>query len=58
LGKAEVGGQMVWNWHESGIHDFSDAMAQGYAAAAFYGIGTGGNATRQIRRLPARRSKR
>jgi hypothetical protein len=43
LGKAEVGGQMFWNWHTvPGRHDFGDCMAQGYAAAAFGGIGTGG----------------
>ena len=42
-GKDEVGGEMVWNWHTvPGKHDFGDAMAQGYALAAFGGIGTGG----------------
>ena len=43
LGKAEVGGQLLWNWHtQPGAHDYSDAMAQGYAMAAYHGIGTGG----------------
>ena len=41
-GKAEVGGQMFWNWHTApGPHDFGDVMAQAYAAAAWCGIGTG-----------------
>lgn len=43
LGKGEIGGQMIWNWHQvPGKHDYCDAMAQGFAAAAFGGIGTGG----------------
>jgi hypothetical protein len=43
LGKGEIGGQMIWNWKTlPGKHDFGDAGAQAYAAAAFGGIGTGG----------------
>ena len=43
LGKGEVGGMMLWNWARiPGKNDFGDAMAQGYAASAYMGIGTGG----------------
>ncbi|MCK9517582.1 MAG: hypothetical protein M0R74_00935 [Dehalococcoidia bacterium] len=43
MGKGEIGGQTIWNWHSlPGKHDFHDAIAQGYALAAFCGIGTGG----------------
>ncbi|MFH1517493.1 MAG: terminase gpA endonuclease subunit, partial [Pseudomonadota bacterium] len=53
LGKAEVGGQMMWNWHtQPGRHDFGDAMAQAYAGAAYGGIGTGGSG---LPRQPRRR---
>jgi len=40
-----LSGGMEWNYLSQnlvGKHDFGDAMAQGYAAAAFAGIGTGG----------------
>ena len=48
LGKGEIGGQLLWNWVTlPGRHDFGDAMAQGYAAAAFGGIGTGGGRPRE-----------
>ena len=41
-GKAEIGGQMFWNWHtQPGPHDYGDVMAQAFAAAAWGGIGTG-----------------
>jgi hypothetical protein len=47
MGKAEVGGLMMWNWHtQPGRHDFGDCMAQAYAAAAWGGIGTGGQVVR------------
>ena len=56
LGKAEVGGDVMWNWHtQPGAHDFGDTMAQGYAAAALYGIGTGGARVRRRRRRPDRK---
>ena len=43
-GKAEIGGQMFWNWHtQPGPHDYGDVMAQAFAAAAWGGIGTGGS---------------
>jgi hypothetical protein len=43
LGKGEVGGTMMWNWKRlPGRNDLGDAMAQGYALAAFVGFGTGG----------------
>jgi len=43
IGKGDVGGQMFWNYHrQPGRNDFGDAMAQGYALAAYEGIGTGG----------------
>jgi hypothetical protein len=43
MGKGEVGGQMMWNFHRiPGKNDFGDAMAQGYALAAYIGIGTHG----------------
>ena len=43
MGKGEVGGQMMWNFHRvPGRNDFGDAMAQGYALAAYMGIGTHG----------------
>ena len=47
MGKGEVGGRMMWNWHTTpGKHDFGDCMAQAYAAAAYGGIGTGGQVKR------------
>jgi hypothetical protein len=36
------GGKIEHTWHNLGRHDFHDAMAQGYALAAFFGIDTGG----------------
>lgn len=51
LGKGEVGGQLLWNWATlPGRHDFGDAVAQGYAAAAFGGIGTGGGVVKEKRK--------
>jgi hypothetical protein len=45
LGRGEVGGKQVWTFaSQPGRHDYGDAMAQGYAAAAWGGIGTGGAA--------------
>jgi hypothetical protein len=44
VGKGDVGGKVVWNYNSvPGKNDFLDAMAQGYALAAFEGIGTGGH---------------
>ena len=44
LGKGDVGGQTFWNFKRlPGRNDFGDALAQGYALAAFgFGIGTSG----------------
>lgn len=43
VGKGEVAGQPVWIWTaQPGRHDYGDAGAQGYAAAAYVGIGSGG----------------
>ena len=43
MGKGDIGGQVFWNYHRTpGRNDFGDAMAQGYALAAYYGIGTSG----------------
>jgi hypothetical protein len=43
LGKGIIAGREVWTFAaQPGRHDYGDAMAQGYAAAAFGGIGTGG----------------
>jgi len=48
MGKGDVGGRMMWNWHTvPGKHDFSDCMSQAYAAAAYGGIGTGGRVVRR-----------
>lgn len=56
LGKGDVGGMMLWNWATlPGKHDFGDCMAQGYAAAAFGGIGTGGGMV-QMRVVTRRRT--
>ena len=56
MGKAEVGGDMVWNWHtQPGPHDYGDCMSQGYAMAAYAGIGTSG---RIVRRKQNRRRVR
>lgn len=42
MGKGEVAGQPVWIWTaQPGRHDYGDAGAQGYAAAAYVGIGSG-----------------
>ena len=47
-GKGDVGGQMFWNWVRApGRNDFGDAMAQGYALAAYGGTGTAGQAQRR-----------
>ncbi len=47
LGKAEVGGAMMWNWtRQPGRNDLGDALAQAYALAAYVGIGTGGRASK------------
>jgi hypothetical protein len=52
VGKGDVGGIMMWNWHTvPGKHDFGDAMAQGYVTAAFDGIGTGGARPRPRREV-------
>lgn len=55
MGKAYVGGQLMYNWHtQPGAHDYGDALAQAYAAAAWGGIGTsGGVAPRQQQRRRA-----
>jgi len=60
IDKAELGGQTVWKWKEQPgvVHDYGDCMAQGFAAAAFYGIGTGGAVIRKTRRMPERKAKR
>ena len=43
MGKGDIGGQVFWNYHRTpGRNDFGDAMAQGYALAAYGGIGTSG----------------
>jgi hypothetical protein len=44
LGKGDVGGLTFWNFKRlPGRNDFGDALAQGYALAAFgFGIGTSG----------------
>lgn len=57
IAKGEIGGQMFWNFHrQPGKNDFGDAMAQGYALAAYCGIGTGGTTVRRIQR-PRRKAK-
>lgn len=55
-GKSEIAGKMAWLFNRTpGKNDGLDATAQGYALAAFYGIGTGDNsAGRQPRRKKAR----
>lgn len=55
-GKAEIGGEMIWNWGRvPGPHDYGDVMAQAYAGAAWGGIGTGGRVahSRQRRKKPS-----
>lgn len=48
MGKGEIGGQMMWNWHTCpGKHDILDAASQGYALAAVIGIGSGGQVVKQ-----------
>ena len=43
IARGEFGGDMEWKWFERpGKHDYFDCMGQGYAAAAYLGIGTGG----------------
>jgi hypothetical protein len=43
-GKADLGAGMRWEWHTnpSGPHDYGDALTMCYVAAAWGGIGTGG----------------
>jgi hypothetical protein len=60
--KGDQGGVTGWRWvTQPGKRDFGDAMAQGYAAAAWGGIGTGGarvtqaprrSVARQVRHIP------
>lgn len=51
LGKGEIGGQMLWNFvRVPGKNDFGDAMAQGYAATAYQGIGTSGGALVKVKK--------
>jgi hypothetical protein len=46
-GKGEIGGAMQWVWHtQPGPHDFGDCMAMAFMAAAWQGIGTGGQVVR------------
>jgi hypothetical protein len=41
MGKADVGGTMLYNWHtQPGKHDFGDCMAMCYAGSAWQGIGS------------------
>ena len=48
-GKADIGGRAVYRWTElPGKHDYHDALAQAYAAAAYLGVGT-------LRRVAPRR---
>lgn len=48
ISKGDVGGQTVWIFNTvPGKHDFLDAAAQGYALAAYNGIGTGGEIIKQ-----------
>ena len=48
IAKGDFGGKLAWKWNETpGRRDFFDAMGQGYAAAAFGGIGTGGTVKRK-----------
>lgn len=57
-GKAEVGGKMVWVYNKApGKNDFLDCVAQGYAAAAFVGIGTGGIIVKPKRYVERRKPK-
>ena len=43
IDKKEIGGRMHWEWHKTpGRNDFGDALAQGFALAAYEGIGTSG----------------
>ena len=52
LGKDVVGGKTVYVFaRQPGRHDFGDAMAQGYALAAFEGVGTGGTVTHEKKRV-------
>lgn len=52
VGKGEIGGLMIWNWHTvPGRHDFGDVMAQAYALAAYMGIGTGGRSAFSKKRV-------
>jgi hypothetical protein len=48
MGKGEIGGAMMWNWYtQPGKHDYGDTLSQAYAAAAWGGIGTGGQVIRR-----------
>jgi len=52
----EVG--MRWEWKtRPGDHDFADVMSMAYMAAAFAGIGTGGQVARRKRYVEKRRCK-
>ena len=42
---------MHWEWHKTpGRNDFGDALAQGYALAAYEGIGTSGREQSTVRK--------
>ncbi|MFH1604231.1 MAG: terminase gpA endonuclease subunit [Pseudomonadota bacterium] len=47
-GKAEVGGEMRWNWHrQPGENDYGDAMNMAYVGAEVVGIGVEGRRRRR-----------
>ena len=51
----DKGGKIEHTWQNvPGKQDFHDAMAQGYALAAYYGIGTGGQEEKRASSGPAR----
>jgi hypothetical protein len=57
-GKGDVGGMTLWNWHTApGPHDYGDVMAQAYAAAAWQGIGTGGQQVKPKKYVEVRKCK-
>jgi hypothetical protein len=58
MGKADIGGQMIWNWHtQPGKHDYGDCMAMCYVGAALIGIGTGGFASVAKKYIERRKPK-
>jgi hypothetical protein len=58
MGKGNVGGEMQWNWHTApGPHDYADVVAQAYAAAAWQGIGTGGQQVKPKKYVEVRKCK-